>query len=216
MPQISFSALPELLIAVGEWSSRPELAARLPDFVALAEDRLNTELILRVMQVDLDLTAAVGARNPVVFPTDFVEPYALFRTTGGAEQRLDPYVAGVHEISLTPSTPSCWAVNGNTIELNCPCAQAETFKFRYRKAFCLTVDEPSNWLLANHPSIYLWASLVELAAFMRDGDLARGYELRLTPLLDKLKTLESRPEALAPLRFDWPLSGGGGYDIRTG
>lgn len=220
---MGISNLDSLHTSVMEWASRPDLAARTFDFIRLAEDRLNSELVLREMQVELAMTAAPNSRNVVVFPSDYVEPYALFLTTFGDERELDPFVSSQHELSTAPATPAAWAIFGNAIELNCPCEQAHTFTFRYRKALrLLSTSEggpeggDTNWLLQNHPGIYLFASLVELATFNRDGDLATGYERRLVPLLDKLKTAESRHEALVPLRFDWPLSGGTAYDIRTG
>ena len=214
---MAISNLAELHGAVGEWASRPDLSSRIFDFIRLAEDRLNAELTLRAMQVDLAMTCAAGSRNPVVFPPDYIEPYALFLTTFGAETELFPYIAGQAAISLSPSTPANWAINGETIEVDCPCAADQTFKFRYRKALRLDpTTQTSNWLLQNHPSVYLFASLVELATHMRDGELAAGYETRLRPMLSDLKTKEARPEAIVPLRFDPALAGGGRYNIYTG
>jgi hypothetical protein len=222
---MAISNLDTLHEAIREWASRPELAARTYDFIRMAEDRLNSELELRVQEVDLAMTCAAGSRNPVTFPADYVQPYALFLTTFQDESELTPYLAGEAAISSSPSTPSAWTINGEAVELDCPCERDHTFKFRYRKALRLVPpfeggpDEgDTNWLLQNHPSIYLFASLVELATFMRDGDLAQGYEVRLRPLLSELKTKEgrARAQAITPLRFDPPLAAGARYNIYVG
>jgi hypothetical protein len=48
----------------------------------------------------------------------------------------------------------------------------------------------TNWLLTNHPSIYLNACLVEGAAYLMDADKAQAYDARYRVAMDDLQTTD--------------------------
>ncbi|WP_148640052.1 hypothetical protein [Aureimonas sp. AU20] len=124
-------------------------------------------------ETDLPLTGEVGSRN-LALPADFVEPISLHLTSGGSYVELRPDVAGEMPLQSGQGSPNAWAINGSNIQIDTPCDRAYSFSFRYRAKFALSDDKPTNWLIENHPDVYLAASLGWGAAFvMDDASLAK-------------------------------------------
>lgn len=166
---MAFATYTDLQQQLQNWAERADLSQFVPDIIVLAESWLNVNVPLRVQWVDLSMSCATGSRNPTVFPTDFVEPDSLFLTTFGVRTELKPLVPGAYALGTTNGTPRRWAINGANIELDVPCNQTHTFIFRYRKSFALSGGAPTNYLLTNHPNLYLAASMVELFNLAPEG-----------------------------------------------
>lgn len=213
---MSITNYTELQTAVQNWMDRSDLSGYAADYITLAESALNRNLPLNAMRVDVALTGSVGSRNPTPFPTDFVAPIALFLTTFGVRTKLQPYIVGTVEVRTINGIPLAWGINGSAIDLDCPCDAAHTFLFRYRKSFALSNANPTNWLLTNHPDIYLSATLVEAGAFTENGDFATAWQARLDRAVEEVKQKEARSLSLAPLRVDPMLSARGSFNIKSG
>ncbi len=194
----------ELQTAVANWLDRggdAAFTARVPEFIALGESRLNRLLRLRVMQADTPLTGTIGLRT-LALPTDFVEPIRLQLTTFGDFVRLAAQDASTMRYRMTNGTPQAWAVNGANIDVDCPCDQAHTFTFHYRKSFALSDTATTNWLLSNHPDVYLFAALVESGLFTEDASYLTGVHQRLDLAIEEILHKEARSESLAILEVD--------------
>jgi hypothetical protein len=123
----------------------------------------------------------------------------LFLTTFQQPQMLKPMVAGTYEESNTATTPSAWSIDQSKVRLNCPCDQAYTFDFRYKGKFALSVSAPTNWLLTEHPNIYLFATLVEAHSFIENVQAATLWGSRLQTAIDDAVYKESLSKAVATL-----------------
>ena len=212
---MSISTYSELKTAVQTWLDRSDLSANAADFIALAESRLNRVLPLRTMQVDVTLTGT-GSSRSLALPADFVEPVALFLTTFGVQTRLTPRLAGTFEYGTVNGVPSAWCINGTNIDLDVPCDQAHTFSFRYRKSFALSDSVTTNWLLTNHPDVYLFAALVEAAFFIENPDFMAGVQGRLDLALKEVIDEQGRSLGIATLATDPALATRHRYNIRSG
>ena len=53
----------ELKDAIADWLDRSDLTARIPDFIALAEARINRELRIRPMEVRSTMYATVRTKQ---------------------------------------------------------------------------------------------------------------------------------------------------------
>ena len=61
----------------------------------------------------------------------------------------------------TVGRPSQWTYPSTSeLKLDRPCDQAYAFRFHYRQRFALSDSATTNWLLTNHPDIYLAACLM--------------------------------------------------------
>lgn len=192
-----------------------EFESAVDGMIQMAGARLNRKLALRVMEADNELTGTIGSRT-IPLPADFVEPYGLSLTTFGATTPLRASNAGQMALSEGQGVPSTWIIDGANISLNTLLDQAHTFTLRYRKSFVLSEAVPTNWLLENHPDIYLAAVCTWGGVFMRDQEQATLHKAILEEGLDELQWLESRSIALAPLGVDPALNGRSSFNITNG
>ncbi|MBN8994440.1 MAG: hypothetical protein J0H94_04385 [Rhizobiales bacterium] len=192
--------------SIASWLARTgdsNITGAIPDFITLAEARLNRVLRLRTQKQDAPLIGTPGSRY-LDLPTDFREAIALYLTTFGDQWRLSPRMAGTLDLSDEAGTPVIWMVNGSRIELDIPCDRAHTFLFRYRSKFALNQDDPNatNWLLSEHPDAYLAASLVEAYSFMKAMDKASTWEGRLQQTLAEIGDENDEAEGDVELEID--------------
>ncbi len=205
---MAISTFAELQTALGNWLARADLSALYADFISLAEARINRNLPLRVYKADATLTGTAASRQ-VALPSDFLEAYRLQLTTDGSFTELKPATAATMVYIETSGEPCEWAINGAYIDLDRPCDQAHTFSFRYRQKLALSDAAPTNWLLTNHPDVYLWGALVEAAAYTMDTEFATASNQRFAAAAEELATLDSRNDARATLSMDPALMGVG-------
>ena len=201
---MTISTYSELQTAVQTWLDRSDLLVNAADFITLAESRLNRILPLRMTKLAVALTGTPGSAN-MVLPSDFVEPYALFLTTFGAKTELKPFVFGTIEQGMVNGVPSAWSINRGAIAFDVPCDQAHTFEFVYRQSLDLSDSAPTNWLLTNHPDVYLLASLVEAAFFAESLDHMALAKARLDEAIAEVTAKEGRSPGVATLSVDAPL-----------
>lgn len=173
----------ELQAAIANWLARPgdaTLTPFIPDFIRLAEARISRDLRLRAME--LRATAEVTDGH-LALPAGFLEMRNLQLNTQPAV-RLDlvsPEAIDALRGSSSPGRPRCYCVLGGEIELApMPDGPYEVEMAYWRQFEPLGIAAPSNWLLANAPDIYLYASLIEATAFIGNDERlalwAAGYE----------------------------------------
>lgn len=215
---MAISTYAELKAAIPVWMAREgdtELEGQAATFVALAESRLKRDLQMLRMVADTDLTGTADSRE-LELPADFLEPVALFLTSFGDRQMLKPMVAGTFEYGTVAGVPDAWCINGENIDLDVPCNDAHTFSFRYRQTFALSDDEDTNWLLTNHPDVYLAACLVEAWMFRRNAAEATSWETRYTDAIERINWRDSRQTSLATLSVDPAIGARRGFNIYEG
>lgn len=209
---MAISTYAELQAAVASWLNRSDLTTQIPDFITLAESALNRRLNLRVMTQEASLSTAVSSRT-VALPTAFIEPIALWR----AETDRVPLIFRLPEtmeISTTSGRPEYWAVD-ETIVFERPADAIYSLMFRYVKGFALSDTDTTNWLLTNHPDVYLFSTLVEAAPYLRDDNLLGIWSARLEKAISEVLEKESRSRSLANLATDLPVARRG-WDWITG
>jgi hypothetical protein len=205
----------ELQAAAANWLVRADLTARIPEFITLAEARLNRVLRLRLAETEQALSAAPGART-IPLPAAFAEPLALWIVGADGARRplrfVEPRLLAA--LSLR-GEPAMWSVDGANLAFERPCEAASDFVLRYLAKFQLSDAAPTNALLTAGPDAYLFATLCEAAPFLRDPELAQAYETKLELALSQIDAQAARSRAPGPLATDLPRSRGG-FDIVSG
>lgn len=200
---MSISTYSQLKSSVEVWRERvgdTTISTNAADFITLGEARLTRELPLRVMWSNTTLTGSIDSRL-LTIPSDFAEPKFLKRTD------VDPYLDLIKQTAedmvyfSTSGTPTQWCINGANIDLNRPCSSALGFQFRYRAKFALSDTSPTNWLLTNHPDIYLAAVLVWSGLLIEAQDIGQWNAL-LQSGMAMLKQLDARADADVNLEVD--------------
>lgn len=185
------------------------------DMIKMAESRLNRILPLRVTEAEVTLTGTVGSRQ-LTLPASFQEPLRFQRTTDNLFEDMAPFTIEDLPVSAENGTPLRYAIDGERrIKLECPCDRAHTFLLRYRGRLDLEATD-SNWLLDNHPDVYLAACCVWGGVFMRDREEAGQWKSILDEAVNELSWIESRSKAIAPLRVDPALNIPRQFNIMTG
>lgn len=214
---MAISTYDELKTAVATWAHNTALTALIPDFITFAESRMNRTLRLRMMESDNSLSLASGART-VALPSGYIEPISLALVISGeARDYLDlrlPHQLPVDINATSARRPREWAINGSNIEFPNLADQTYALTFRMVGSFALSDASPTNWLLTNHPDVYLFGALLEAAPYMVNDQRIGVWQMKYDQAIQEIKNKENRSRSKAPLLTDMP-SARGGYNVRS-
>jgi hypothetical protein len=142
-----------------------------------------------------------------------VAPIALFvAETGLDEVELTPKADGTFPYRVDNGYPRFWAIDGTNIDLDCPLQQAYPFRFRYRQRFALSDAADTNWLLTNHPDLYLAATLIWGGVFIRNDATSARWATILADALASVRNIIAQskrsvltvdPALVRRPRFNW-------------
>lgn len=210
---MTLSTYSDLKSAVADWLERSDLATRIPDFIALAESRLNRLFRGRMTEVNTALTAVPGSRA-VTLPAAFTEAVSV-HLAGCVEalRFIDPALMEAHSQA---ARPVFWTIDGGSLVFERPADQAYAVTLRHLRKFALSDTEPSNPILADYPDLYLFGALLEAAPFLRDADLLALFQARFETALQEANAKENLNRAGSKLRSDRALVGRDHYDIWRG
>lgn len=184
----------ELQAAAANWLVRGDLTQRIPEFISLAEARLNRVLRTRLAETEVELTATVGVRT-IELPAGFTEPLRLWLARDGERLELPFLEASLIGGSSLRGAPGAWTVDGGAVRFDRPCDATYPVVLRMLKAFALSEAAPANALLTEAPDVYLFAALCEAGPFLRDAELALAYEDRLARAIGDLNRQAARSRA---------------------
>ncbi|TAJ70702.1 MAG: hypothetical protein EPO51_16565 [Phenylobacterium sp.] len=184
----------QLQAAAANWLVRADLTARIPEFITLAEARLNRLLRTRLAETEIPLAVTVGGRS-VPLPAGFTEPLRVWIERGGVRDELPFLEASLIGASSLRGAPGAWTVDGDRLAFDRPCDQAYALTLRMLQAFALSDIAPTNALLSEAPDVYLFATLSEAGPFLRDADLAGVYESKLSRAIGELNAKDARSRA---------------------
>lgn len=193
----------ELQAAAANWLVRGDLTARIPEFIALAEVRLNRVLRTRLAEVEQGLTAIVGSRT-MPLPAGFAEPLTLWLVKPEGRMALPFLEASLLGACSLRGEPGAWSIDGANLAFDRPADKPYVLSFRMLRRFALSEAQPTNALLADHPDIYLFATLCEAAPFLRDAELSSAYEARLARAIEEANAKEARSRAARTLATELP------------
>lgn len=170
-----------LKAAVASWLKRSDLTSSIPDLVALAEARIARDLRIRA-QIVFDTLTTSTTDDWVALPSDFMELENITLVTD-VERALTyetPEQLDVRfPVGSGEERPAAYTIIGDRIYFGPKPDAAYTIKFTYYSRFtALSADSDTNWLLAQHPSIYLFATLAEAAPFLFDDQRAPMWEAK--------------------------------------
>ncbi len=183
----------ELATAVANWLARADLTSRIPEFVALAEAKLNRVLRTPDMEVRNSLFPITGEYVPV--PTRFLEVKS-FKLNTYPRRPIVHLTDEMQELMYPTAVgdPMFYSLVGQTFRFApVPNAGHTATLVYFEKLDSVSAGGTAvNWLLTSHPDIYLYGSCLEAAGFLKDDpriDLwMRGYGFAL----DQLKTQGQR------------------------
>lgn len=168
--------------------ARSDLSGNVADFITLAEARLNREI--PAAETDVTLTGTLGNRRIDVSANSVVSPIALFLNDDGKEVEITRHADGTFPYTDTSGFPIRWAMDSQSyVDFNCPLQEAYTFRFRIRQRYALSDSATTNWLLTNHPDIYVAASLIWGGGYTKDFEYAGIFNSSLLNGIESVKNV---------------------------
>ena len=188
----------ELKDAVADWLDRSDLTARIPDFIALAEARINRELRIRPMEVRSTMVTTADQQyfqlpggyiqmrnmqlntNPTT-PLEYITPEMLDRLYG----------------STTSGKPRAYSLIGDEIQLAPIPDSTYTVEMAFYEKFTSLGDGTSgtvtsNWLTKNAPDVLLYGALMEAEPFIKNDERVPVWLNGYSNAIDKLQKADQR------------------------
>jgi hypothetical protein len=171
----------DLQTSIAGWLNRSDLTAVIPDFVTLAEGKIARDLRIRKQVVNTTLTTVAGTQT-VSLPSDFLELENISLTSTsppGALSVVTPEIMDrKYPAGYGTGQPVVYALVADTIQFGPTPDAAYTVSLDYYQRFAALSVTPTNWLLTNYPSIYLFGALAEAASYLMDEPRAAMWTQR--------------------------------------
>lgn len=186
----------DLQASVAAWLNRTDLAAIIPDWVAIAEAHHSRDVRLRKQVTSVPLSTVANTRG-VNLPTDWLEfeNVSLLTTP---EQQLSyatvEHLDAVYPNNGTNGKPSLYTVEGDQILFGPTPDTVYTVSALYYARFPSIVSNSTNWLLANHPTAYLYACLMQGCIYLKDQAGAAQYRALYEDVVKQLQQQDDRAQ----------------------
>ena len=190
----------ELKTLIEGYLHRTDLTtSEVPDFITLAQARVNRDL--DILEMVERTTQSVSTRYTTL-PTDVRKLLDVQMSITGGRKSLMPMSAAqmnTEHTSVISGEPNNYCIRGDELELQPTPDQAYTVELLYLYRFtAFSADSDTNWVLTNHPNIYVYATMMEACLFI-NGD-------ERLPVFTKAYSAEV--ESLNEQAEDMALSGG--------
>ena len=195
---MALSTFTELKDAVADWLDRSDLTARIPDFITLAEARVNRDLRIRAMEVRSTMTTTAGKKyfnlpanyiqmrniqlntNPVT-PLEYITPEMMDRLYG----------------SSTTGKPRAYTLIGDEIQLSPIPDSTYSLEMAFYEKFAPLGDGTggsvvSNWLTSNAPDVLLYGSLLEAEPFIKNDERIGVWVNAYNSAVTKIQSADAR------------------------
>jgi len=201
----------ELQTAIASWHHRD--VTQIPDFISLAEVRINNLFEARLAEVDASLTATISSRY-IALPTGYKSQNGLWLTTYLPREEVRyrlPEDLPVDE--NTTGRPDYYTIDGLNIAFDRPADIAYTYTLRYKKKFDIA-STATNDVLTTYPDVYLFSALVEACLFARDDPTI--FEQRFQSAIENAQISESKNKRHATIISEGSLIGSRKQNILNG
>lgn len=187
-----------LIAAVQNWTARADLNSVIPDFIMLAEARINRDLKVRQMLSTVGLTASGGS---FPLPSDLISIVRVSYLYSGRDVELQPLPSSDNR-NARDGVAFGYVVEGSVAKLVGGSGNEDITLSYYAKI--PAVATTPNWLITAYPDVYLYATLLETAPYIGNdpkiGIWQAGYESAIESL--NRTDSESRFGASPRMRID--------------
>ena len=208
---MSVSTYAELSTAVQEWLHRSGLSSRAADFIQQGEAYLNRKLRTVDMEERYSFNMTTADRlDPL--PTGFLEMQSLIYTGTVEEIKFVEASALIPLIATGGGKPEYFTIKDG-LEWECTPDDTYACEMHYFKAMDIASDS-TNWLLTNHPDVYLYASLASAAVYTSSDNRLSTVKQLLTEAIDDINTHDARKRGsqMVEMRTEF---GGSSFNVLT-
>lgn len=178
----------ELQTAISTWTGDTFTAAQAEEIIALVESRLNR--LLRTQEMETRATASTSGEY-LILPDDFLEQRSI---EIGGDKQLE-FVSPAHMAGYpTESGEPCYytVTDGQFRFHPVPTSTYSVEVVYYKKIPALSDSNTSNWVLANHPDLYLAMCLSLAEVFGWNDPRAAGFKASAAEIINEINEQEKR------------------------
>jgi|SRR5579864_2625624 len=213
---MALATVSDLQASIATWLRRYDLGGQIPDFITLAEANMN-----RILRTSRQLASA-----PITIANQF-EPLPAemrmmrtLRLTSGTGRMLNPATVEQMQKLMAVNTtlymePRSYVRGGDQLQFWPVPDQAYTALMEYQLQIPpLNQANPTNWILTDHPDVYLFGALAAAYAFLKNdqraGDMQGQFVRAMGELQASLRTNFDRVlrvdpglQSRFPRAFNW-------------
>ena len=182
---MSLNTYSDMIDTVGRWLDRDDLLPLIPDFISLAQVRINRKL--RVMDMENTATTTlVSGQTRYALPCGFLLARNIY--VDGVSGNLDYFTPDLF-VNLKSTLPlTGYTIVGDEILLNA--AATGDLVIDYFKGYdYLSTTNEINWLTVKAPDLLLYASLLEAEAYLMTDERIPLWKEAFDTALDDLNDL---------------------------
>jgi hypothetical protein len=183
---MSISTYGELKTAVANWLERSDLTSRIPEFISLAETRINQEL--RSRENEKRITATFSTEYFDI-PTNMVEIRNIQLDTDPIQHLnyVSPEQMDIYRPTSTTGQPKVYTIHGDEFQVKPVPDTTYTAQMTYfYELTAFSADNDSNTVLTKFPGLYLYGALIAAAPFVGDSSLLNTWVELYTSLMDQV------------------------------
>lgn len=180
-----------LKAAIANWLNRSDLTDEIAnDFIVLTEADLNSKLRIREMVSETTIT--IDAET-VDLPEGFLQIRNLYILSGSTKYPItymSPSQMDSTKGTSTTGIPQSFTIQGTKLRFSPKPDSSYTGYLNYYKRFDpLSSSNTTNYILTNHPAIYLYGSLYHATNFLGgiDKTLIAKWQQMYTTALERLE-----------------------------
>jgi hypothetical protein len=163
----------ELQTAVANWLDRDDLTDRIPEFIALAEAKMNRNLRISLMENVSTAITMVGGTRDYSLPTGFTGMKEFHLTTSPvvALSYITPEMMNRMWAGSNTGRPQAFTLFSDAgtrkVKIGPAPDSAYTTSMLYlKKIDNLSVANPTETMLTENPDVYLYGALLEAEPFL--------------------------------------------------
>ncbi len=193
---MALSTYTELRATVADYLARSDLTTAIPDYIRLAEAKLNRDLKCRQMETRSTTVTDTGDDEPefISLPSDFQAMRRIRLSSVTGKPRLD-YLSGAQADEFrsyranTTGQPTHFTIMGDELELLPTPALEYTIEMVYRKYIPALATNETNWLLTLAPDVYLYGALMEAAPHLHEDERIQTWSQGFNGVIDELNRM---------------------------
>jgi hypothetical protein len=162
----SLASLADLRSAVADWLNRTDLSTeRLDEFISLTEVEMMREVLERSIET---VQSGTTDGNPLAFPTDAGRVSKIVIEGGGWNRPLS-YVGTAGDESTSSGAAYGFTLEEGEIRLSPTPDAGLSYRIYFTPQIVpLSETVTTNWLLTNHPDVYLWGACAHASIYLKD------------------------------------------------
>jgi hypothetical protein len=182
---MALSTYSDLQTSIANWLVRSDLNAYIPDLITLGEGFLRSEkrLLVREAETQVPLTGTDGV---FTLPEDFAAFREVKHGTYGSLSFITPDQASDRYPTNEGGVAQFFTIIGSSLTTYPATADSLTLTY-YKKVPALSDANPTNWCLTAFPHVYLYASLIQAEAFIKNDPRIGVWTTMLEEALSRIK-----------------------------